>query len=147
MSDPRFLQDGFTAQAAHVVEEKGELDKVLGDLLAAIGKAGRWGLDSVNPLLPADGRETNRAWITRAIEAVYPELDDVHQALDRLRLTMRTMVAEDRGWTPAVDQGPAHRLLSLARAYVADSLDAHEHSDGRELLTKIDAVLGAGVAR
>lgn len=34
-------------------------------------------------------------------------------------------------------------LLRKAREYVSDSLDAHEHSDGRELLTAIDAALSA----
>ena len=32
-------------------------------------------------------------------------------------------------------------LLAKAGDYVADALDAHEHSDGRELLTEIDALL------
>lgn len=32
-------------------------------------------------------------------------------------------------------------LLARAREYVSDALDAYEHSDGRELLTEIDAVL------
>lgn len=31
-------------------------------------------------------------------------------------------------------------LLGQARDYVADALEAHEHSDGRELLAKIDAL-------
>lgn len=33
------------------------------------------------------------------------------------------------------------RLLSRAREYVADALDAHEHSDGRDLINEIDAAL------
>lgn len=32
-------------------------------------------------------------------------------------------------------------LLGQARAFVSDALEAHEHSDGRELLTKIDTAL------
>lgn len=32
-------------------------------------------------------------------------------------------------------------LLGQARWYVNDALEAHEHSDGRELLAKIDAAL------
>lgn len=32
-------------------------------------------------------------------------------------------------------------LLTRAREYVADALDAYEHSDGRDLLTEIDAAL------
>lgn len=33
------------------------------------------------------------------------------------------------------------RLLTRAREYVADALDAHEHSDGRDLINEIDATL------
>ena len=32
-------------------------------------------------------------------------------------------------------------LLTRAREYVADALDAYEHTDGRDLLREIDAVL------
>ena len=32
-------------------------------------------------------------------------------------------------------------LLTRAREYVTDALDAHEHSDGRDLLKEIDAAL------
>lgn len=32
-------------------------------------------------------------------------------------------------------------LLTRARWYVTDALDAHEHSDGRDLLKEIDAAL------
>jgi hypothetical protein len=32
-------------------------------------------------------------------------------------------------------------LLGKAREYVTDALEAHEHSDGRSLLVKIDAAL------
>ena len=32
-------------------------------------------------------------------------------------------------------------LLTRARWYVTDALEAHEHSDGRDLLREIDAVL------
>ncbi len=51
MSDPRFLQDGFEKQLAHLIEECGEV-------LAAAGKTQRFGLDSVNPLLPKEKQET-----------------------------------------------------------------------------------------
>ena len=33
-------------------------------------------------------------------------------------------------------------LLAEARWFVTDALEAHEHSDGRELLRRIDAALG-----
>lgn len=88
MSDPRFLQSGRDAQAAHVVEEAGEMMKDLGDLLAAIGKTKRWGWDSVNPLIPEAHRETNRDWVRRALVAAKPEIADLLQAIDRLELTL-----------------------------------------------------------
>jgi len=74
MSDQRFLQTGFDKQLAHVVEECGEV-------LAAAGKTQRWGLDSVNPLLPVDQQETNEAWLRR-------EIADLDGALKRLLTTM-----------------------------------------------------------
>jgi len=41
----------------------------------------------------------------------------------------------------AEDDTSLPALLRRAREYVADSLDAHEHSDGRDLLDQIDAAL------
>ncbi len=75
MSDPRFLQEGFDKQLAHVIEECGEV-------LAAAGKTQRWGRHSVNPLLPIPQQETNEAWLAR-------ELSDLMDAIGRLRATMR----------------------------------------------------------
>ncbi|WP_336973489.1 hypothetical protein [Sphingobium aromaticiconvertens] len=77
MSDPRFLQDGYDAQLGHFVEECGEV-------LTAIGKTMRWGLNSVNPLLPRLEQETNRAWMRR-------EMCDLRLAMDRLEATLDTM--------------------------------------------------------
>lgn len=45
---------------AHLSEECGEV-------VTAIGKAMRFGLDSYNPELPPEQRETNRQWITREV--------------------------------------------------------------------------------
>lgn len=74
MSDKRFLQKGFEKQLAHVVEECGEV-------LAAAGKTQRWGLDSVNPLLPPEQQEANGAWLVR-------ELNDLEGAIRRLKRTL-----------------------------------------------------------
>ena len=75
MSDPRFFREGDVAFAlAHAAEESGEL-------VAAIGKTLRWGLDSVNPLLPTDQQETNGAWVRR-------EMVDLRAALDRLEIEL-----------------------------------------------------------
>ncbi len=73
MSDPRYLQQGFDKQLAHVIEECGEV-------LAAAGKTQRWGRKSINPLLLSDHpqfNETNEQWLLR-------ELGDLHEAIQRL---------------------------------------------------------------
>lgn len=88
MTDARFLQQGYAAQSAHVVEEVGEAMKDLGDLLAALGKTGRWGLHSVDPTVPPDKQETNRAWVRRALAKAKVELEDVLQTIERLETTM-----------------------------------------------------------
>jgi NTP pyrophosphatase (non-canonical NTP hydrolase) len=67
----KYLRDDPLSRLAHVVEECGEL-------LSAIAKAQRFGLDSVNPELPGAEQETNRHWINR-------EADDVLAAITRIR--------------------------------------------------------------
>lgn len=74
MSDPRFLQNGFDKQLAHLVEECGEV-------LAAAGKTQRWGWASVNPLIPVGGQETNLLWLKR-------EMADLKEAIQRLEATI-----------------------------------------------------------
>lgn len=74
MSDPRFLQEGFDKQLAHVVEECGEV-------LSAAGKTQRWGPDNVNPLLPKEQQELNIKWLQR-------ELKDCREAITRLEKTI-----------------------------------------------------------
>jgi NTP pyrophosphatase (non-canonical NTP hydrolase) len=66
------------------LEQKlGYLVEECGEVLAAVGKAQRWGLDSYNPELAIDERETNREWILRelkdlelAISIVKVEIED-----------------------------------------------------------------------
>ena len=61
---------------AYLVEECGEV-------LAALGKTGRWGLESYNPELPEAERETNREWILR-------ELKDLRRAIDEVESDLTT---------------------------------------------------------
>jgi hypothetical protein len=75
MSDPRFLQDGFSKRLSHFVEECGEA-------LAAAGKTQRWGAWGWNPLIAPADRESNLIWLIR-------ELADVRQAIDRLELSIQ----------------------------------------------------------
>ncbi len=64
--NPRYEPKTDEQRLAYLVEECGEV-------LAAVGKAQRWGLDSTNPELPLPERETNRNWILR-------ELTDLERA-------------------------------------------------------------------
>lgn len=64
----------------------GKLTEECGEVLAAVGKTQRFGLDSVNPLIPEDQRVTNKDWLLaelsdleHAIEAVRGELQPVPQ--------------------------------------------------------------------
>lgn len=52
------------------------------------------------------------------------------------RLDLSLLAAEEAAKADAL-----RVLLTRAREYVADALDAHEHTDGRDLLKEIDAAL------
>ncbi|AWY09210.1 hypothetical protein vBRpoSV10_88 [Ruegeria phage vB_RpoS-V10] len=61
MAHEEFRQHGSVDKSiAHLVEEAGEV-------MAAAGKTLRFGLDSYNPLLPAEEWETNKQWLLREI--------------------------------------------------------------------------------
>jgi len=51
-----------------VDQKLGYLVEECGEVLAAVGKTLRWGLDSYNPELPKKKRETNRDWILRELQ-------------------------------------------------------------------------------
>ena len=59
-------------------EHLGYLIEECGEVLAAAGKSLRWGLDSSNPELPAEQRETNEAWLRR-------EMVDLLGAMSRMQ--------------------------------------------------------------
>lgn len=61
-----------------IAEMLGYLVEECGEVLAAVGKTQRWGLESVNPELPAAQQETNRDWILR-------ELSDLENAAKIVR--------------------------------------------------------------
>lgn len=71
MTDPKYIVLDFPHCLGHAIEEAGEF-------LSAAGKTQRWGLDSYNPDLPPDQRESNRDWLLR-------EMHDLEGALYRLR--------------------------------------------------------------
>lgn len=87
--DARFIKPGFEQCLAHVVEESGEVMTEVGKLLAAAGKTQRHGPLSVNPLLPAEERETNVAWIVRQIPSVKVEIEDLLIAISRLETEIK----------------------------------------------------------
>ena len=80
MSNPKYIKHDLASCLSHVVEECGEV-------LAAIGKTQRRGLNSFNPELPPDQQETNAAWLKR-------EMADLRGALDRLERAMETAATD-----------------------------------------------------
>ena len=75
MSDPRFLPKDKAGRAWRAVEEAGEF-------IAAMGKAGRFGMSSYNPLVPPDQRETNAEWAKRELVDLLDALNDLEPDLD-----------------------------------------------------------------
>lgn len=67
---PEYRPKTIDQKLGYLVEECGEV-------LAAVGKTQRWGLDSFNPE-PGASRETNREWILR-------ELPDLERAIKYVR--------------------------------------------------------------
>jgi NTP pyrophosphatase (non-canonical NTP hydrolase) len=70
---PEYYPNTIEQKLGYLVEECGEV-------LAAVGKTQRWGLDSFNPE-PGASRETNRNWIQR-------ELSDLENACGIVRLAL-----------------------------------------------------------
>ncbi len=65
----------------YLVEEAGEVQ-------AAVGKSLRWGLDSYNPELPPDQRESNEQWLLR-------EIADLEGACARMKKYLATRSNRD----------------------------------------------------
>lgn len=62
-------------------EKLGYLVEECGEVLAAVGKTRRWGLESFNPE-PGASRETNREWILRELTDLESACAIVRAALD-----------------------------------------------------------------
>jgi hypothetical protein len=78
MSTEKYLPNHSKQSLDHVVEEAGECIEAMGRLIAAAGKAQRFGWDSSNPELPEEQRETNYEWVLR-------EMADVEKAITRFK--------------------------------------------------------------
>jgi hypothetical protein len=76
MSTEKYLPKDKNGRLFKLIEEIGELN-------AALGKAGRWGMESFNPELPPDQRVENWQWIL-------DEMQDVRDALDACEKDVRS---------------------------------------------------------
>lgn len=84
---PGYLPDNVVGRLFHLGEECGEVQ-------AAAGKTGRFGMESSNPDLPPEQREINAAWLLReitdleaAIHAIKPDLADAVERHARKAIT------------------------------------------------------------
>lgn len=82
MADPRFLPKDRDGRLFRLVEEMGEL-------AAAIGKAGRHGMHNYNPDLPPAERVTNAEWIKAEMADVRGALDDLAPDIDAIIAAIR----------------------------------------------------------
>lgn len=65
------------------VEQKlGYLVEECGEVLAAVGKSLRWGLESFNPEIPIEKRETNRQWALREIQDLKGAIRRIEEVLN-----------------------------------------------------------------
>lgn len=96
-----------------------------------------------------DGPEDNRYGHAPSLEAAKADIDFWHEengdAVEAGKAEGNwKAAAKDLIYTLANERDRSIRLrteLITAREYVVDALDAHEHSDGRELLQRIDVAL------
>jgi hypothetical protein len=74
MSHERYLPMMLPNKLAQLAEEAGEV-------VAAVGKTLRFGLDSENPELPDGIREKNRVWLKRELEDLKKAIAKVEEFL------------------------------------------------------------------
>ena len=63
-------------------EKLGYLVEECGEVISAIGKSMRWGMESFNPELPEKEQETNRNWIRRELKDLKRAVRLVEQRLN-----------------------------------------------------------------
>lgn len=72
---PEYMPKTFEQKMGYLVEECGEV-------LSAVGKTQRWGLDSVNPELPEEKQERNRDWLTRELKDLKRAIKFIKESID-----------------------------------------------------------------
>jgi NTP pyrophosphatase (non-canonical NTP hydrolase) len=86
---PEYEPYGFMACAGYLTEE-------IGEVLHALGKSERWGLQSTNPEIPPEERETNEAWLRRELIDLKGAIDRMEATLDNKRVRPNDGCEEDR---------------------------------------------------
>ena len=74
------MQEGHKYFPRTVEQKLGYLVEECGEVMAAVGKTQRWGLESYNPDLGPDS-ETNREWIMREIRDLERACQIVREAI------------------------------------------------------------------
>lgn len=87
-------------------QKLGYLAEEAGEVLAAVGKSQRWGLESSNPELPPEKQETNRQWLLR-------ELQDLKGAIAMIEVAFGpppqpTLAPDPHERRPLAPPEPAH---------------------------------------
>lgn len=88
MTKERYVSKTSEQAISHIIEEAGEV-------IAAYGKAKRFGWTSWNPELPPEDQETNQEWFLR-------ELDDLESAIGAFR---KTEVVERQELITRIEKG------------------------------------------
>lgn len=65
-------------------QKLGYLVEECGETINAIGKAIRWGFESVNPELPPEKAETNCDWIKRELKDLKRAIRLVEESIDEM---------------------------------------------------------------
>lgn len=75
------MHTGYEAATTTQTQKIGWFIEESGEVLSAVGKIIRWGVDSYNPELPPEERETNREWALR-------ELADLEVATIKMKMSL-----------------------------------------------------------